>query len=75
MLRGDGKVYIIKTPDIKLPYEMTNFLGNSKNKEQPLNLIEKSIAEDKNKLNERAVFFLNKEFWFKISSDHILQEK
>ena len=40
MLRGDGKVYIIKTPDIKLPYEMTTFLGNSKNKEQPLNLIE-----------------------------------
>ena len=75
MLRGDGKVYKIKTPDIKLPYEMTTFLGNSKNKEQPLNLIEKSIAEDKNKLNERAVFFLNKEFWFKISSDHILQEK
>ena len=54
---------------------MTTFLGNSKSKEQPLNLIEKSIVEDKNKLNERAVFFLNKEFWFKISSDHILQEK
>ena len=38
-----------------------------------LNLIERSIVEDENKLNERVVFFSNKEHFFKISSDHVLQ--
>ena len=26
MLRGDGKVYILKTPDMKLHYDMMTFL-------------------------------------------------
>ena len=67
------KVYVLKTPDMKLPYDMTTFLQNGKNKELLFNLIERSIVEDKNKLNERVVFFSNKEHCLKISSDQILQ--
>ena len=48
MLHGDGKVYILKTPEMKLPYDMTTFLQNGKNKELLFNLIERSIVEDKN---------------------------
>ena len=84
MLRGDGKVYILKTRNMKLPYDMTASLQNGKNKELFFNLIERSIVEDKNKLNERTVFFQtwryntqlhvpNKKHCFKISSDHVLQ--
>ena len=73
MLRGDGKVYILKTPHIKLPYDMTTFLQNGKNMELLFNLMERSIVEDKNKLNERVVFFSNKEHFLKITSDQVLQ--
>ena len=58
---------------MKLPYDMTTFLQNGKNKELLFNLIERSIVEDKNKLNERVVFFSNKENVLKISSDQVLQ--
>ena len=73
MLRGDGKVYMIKTPDMKLPYDMTTFLQYGRNKELLFNLIERPIVEDRNKLNKRVVFFSKKEHFFKISSDHVLQ--
>ena len=73
MLRGDGKVYILKTPHIKLPYDMTTFLQNGKNMELLFNLMERSIVEDKNKLNERVVFFSNKERCLSISIDQVLQ--
>ena len=74
MLHGDGKVYILKTPEMKLPYDMTTFLQNGKNKELLFNLIERSIVEDKNiKWKSSVFFFSNKEHCFKISSDHILQ--
>ena len=73
MLCGDFKVYILETPDRKLPFDMTTFPQNGKNKALLFNLIERSIVEDKNKLNERVVFFSNKEHCLKISSDHVLQ--
>ena len=60
-MQCDDQVYILKTPDMKLPYDMTTFLQNSKNKELLFNLIERSIVEDKSKLNERIVFFANME--------------
>ena len=73
MLLGYGKVYILKTLDMKLPYDMTTFFQNRKNKDLLFNLIERSIVEDKSKLNERVVFFSNKEHCFKISIGHVLQ--
>ena len=42
---------------MKLPYDMTSFLRNSRNKETLFNLLERSLVEDKIKLNERVVFF------------------
>ena len=47
MLRGDGIVYTLKTPDMKLAYDSTTFLQNGKNKELLFNLIERSIVKDK----------------------------
>ena len=73
MLCGDFKVYILETPDRKLPFDMTTFPQNGKNKALLFNLIERSIVEDKNKLNERVVFFSNKEHFLKITSDQVLQ--
>ena len=73
MLRGDGKVYILKTPDMKLRYDKATSLQNGKNKEFIFNLIDRPILEDKNKLNERVVFFSNKEHFLKITSDQVLQ--
>ena len=73
MLCGDFKVYILETPDRKLPFDMTTFSQNGKNKALLFNLIERFIVEDKNKLNERVVFFSNKEHCLKISSDQVLQ--
>ena len=67
------KVYVLKTPNMKLPYDMTTFLQNGKNKELLFNLIERSIVEDKKKLNERVAFFSNMEHCLKISSDQVLQ--
>ena len=73
MLCGDFKVYILETPDRKLPFDMTTFSQNGKNKALLFNLIERFIVEDKNKLNERVVFFSNKEHFLKITSDQVLQ--
>ena len=73
MLRGDGKVYILKTPDMKLRYDKATSLQNGKNKEFIFNLIDRPIVEDKNKLNERVVFFSNKERCLSISIDQVLQ--
>ena len=47
MLRGDGIVYTLKTPDMKLAYDSATFLQNGKNKELLFNLIERSIVKDK----------------------------
>ena len=73
MLCGDFKVYMLETPDRKLLFDMTTFPQNGKNKAFLFNLIERSIAEDKNKLNERVVFFSNKERCLSISIDQVLQ--
>ena len=73
MLCGDFKVYILETPDRKLPFDMTTFPQNGKNKALLFNLIERSIVEDKNKLNERVVFFSNKERCLSISIDQVLK--
>ena len=56
--RGSGKHYVLKSPDMKMPFDMNTFLGNGKNKEMLFNLIECSIKEDRHRLKERVVSFL-----------------
>ena len=68
-LRGSGKRYVLKSPDMKMPFDMNTFLGNGKNKEMLFNLIECSIKEDRHRLKERVVFFSNSEHCSKITSE------
>ena len=59
-LRGDGRLYILKNPNMKLPSDMTSFLRNGQNKEMLFNLIEQSIIDSKEQLKNKVVFFSNK---------------
>ena len=66
MLRGSGKRHILKSPDMKLPYDMSSFLRNGQNKETLFNLIERFFTEEKEKLGDRVVYFSNKDYILKI---------
>ena len=56
-LRGDGRLYVSKNMQMKLPSHMSSFLRNCQNKEMFFNLIEQSIYELKEQLKNREVFF------------------
>ena len=60
ILSGDGKRYVLKHPDIKLPQNMTAFLRNGARKETFFNLIEQALDEDKYNLANRVLYFSNK---------------
>ena len=59
-LRRDGRLYVLKNTQMKLPSDMSSFLRNDQNKEMLFNLIEPSIYESKELLKNREVFFSNK---------------
>ena len=56
-LREDGRLYVLKNTQMKLPSHMSSFLRNCQNKEMFFNLIEQSIYELKEQLKNREVFF------------------
>ena len=47
MARGSSDMYLLNSPDIKVPYDMPRFLKNGENKESLFNLIERAIDEGK----------------------------
>ena len=53
--RGSGDRLKLKTPDMKLPYSINNYLSVGENKEELFNLIRKSIREDGTQ--ERKIYF------------------
>ena len=52
---------------MKLPYDMPLFLRNGSNKEMLFNFIEQAFNEDKHRLQNRVIFFSNKDHCQKIS--------
>ena len=44
-LRGDGRLYVLKNTQIKLPSDMSSFLRDGQNKELLFNLTEQSVIE------------------------------
>ena len=58
---GDGRRYVLKHPDMKLPHDMTAFLRNRANKEMLFNLKEQALDEDKHNLAKRVLYFSNKD--------------
>ena len=67
--RGCGKRYVIKSPNMKIPSDFSNFLKNGDNKTMLLNLIEMALIEDKNKLKDRILFYSNRDHCRMISVD------
>ena len=68
--RGTGRRYIIKSPDMKVPYEFSDFLRNGDNKAMLLNLIEQALIEDSTKLIDRTIFYSNKDDCTRISTNN-----
>ena len=61
LAKGNSEVVanvVLKSPDMKMPFDMNTFLGNGKNKEMLFHLIECSIKEDRHRLKERVGSFL-----------------
>ena len=57
--RGQGKRYILKSPDMKIPSDFDDLLRNSENKHMLLNLIEQSLIEGKETLGAWKIYFSN----------------
>ena len=68
--RGSGKLYVIKSPNMKIPSDFSNFLKNGDNKTTLLDLIEQALIEDKSKLKDRIIFYSNREYCRMISVPH-----
>ena len=67
--RGVGARYVLNSPDMKVPYDSSNFLRNGDNKAMLFDLIQQSIEEDKNSLGDKVVYFSNQSVCKKINQD------
>ena len=66
--RGQGKRYVIQSPDMKVPSDFDNFLRNGDNKKMLLNLIEQPLIEGRKRIDTRKVYFSNTELCHVIDS-------
>ena len=74
--RGSGKWYVIKSPNMKIPSDFSNFLKNGDNKTMLLDLIDQALIEDKSKLKDRIIFHSNRDYCRMISvvDNHIIDD-
>ena len=55
MLRGAGERYVLRNIDMKVPYNLNNYLAIGENKEELFMLIQQSVEEQS--LNDCSIFF------------------
>ena len=67
--RGESDEYIIRTPDIRIPSNFSQFMQNGKNKERMLELIETVLAGDRNRVRERVIYFARGDLCTRITSN------
>ncbi len=58
--RGEGERYILNSPDVKVPNDISGFLSNGENKEGLFNLIMQTWMEEKYKLGKKVIYFSSK---------------
>eukprot|EP00794_Sanderia_malayensis_P002234 gene2234-2545_t len=58
--RGEGERYILNSPDVKVPNDISGFLSNGENKERLFNLIMQTWMEEKYKLGKKVIYFSSK---------------
>ena len=58
--RGTSGRYFLRSPDMNVPHDFAGFLRNGSNKEMLFDLIQQSIEEDRVNLEDRTVYFSNK---------------
>eukprot|EP00794_Sanderia_malayensis_P012447 gene12447-13734_t len=58
--RGEGERYILNSPDVKVPNDISGFLSNGENKERLFNLIMQMWMEEKYKLGKKVIYFSSK---------------
>ncbi len=58
--RGEGEHYILNSPDVKVPNDISGFLSNGENKERLFNLIMQTWMEEKYKLGKKVIYFSSK---------------
>ena len=73
-LRGSSQQYMLKSPDMKLPADMTSFCKNGSNKETLFNLIETAYIQEKQKLENRIIYFSNANHCTKITQTEVTIE-
>ena len=56
---------------MKVPHDFAGFLCNGSNKEMLLDLIQRSIEEDRANLEDRTVYFSNKRIRTMIKEDQV----
>ena len=67
--RASGLKYLLQSPDIIIPSEISIFMSNGENKVTLLNLTEQVYVEDNTKLQDRVMYFSHKTHSRKISAD------
>ena len=66
--RGQGKRYVLSSPDMKIPSDFDDFLQNGDNKWMFLGLTEQSLIEGTEKLGPQNIFFSNVEHCYFIDT-------
>ena len=64
---GSSQRYILKSPDMKLPADMQEFLRNGVNKELLFNLIEVALKDGKKRIGDKVIYFSNVNHCLKIT--------
>ena len=74
--RDQGKRYVLRSQDMKIPSDFDDFLGNGNNKRMLLDLTEESLVEGREKLGPRKIFFSNVEYccFTDTSQTHLIPE-
>ena len=67
--RASGFKYLLQSPDMIMPSEISIFMSNGENKVTLLNLMEQVYVEHNTKLQDRVMYFSNKTHSRKTSAD------
>lgn len=69
--RGVSERYVLTSPDMKVPYDLSSFLCNGDNKEMLFNILQRAIVEGGSQLGDRIVLFSNKSQCTKVAENGV----
>lgn len=68
-MRGQSDVFVVKTPDIKIPQNFQGFLNNGENKEGLFEILEIAWTERRDEINDRILYVARGQTCSRIDKD------